>query len=180
MKKSVLAFAAVAGLGLTALAAGPAQAMGSGNPYADHQVGVSYTVYQPTYTNGLKLKSTGDMIPDAYCDAEQVLITNYGTSKGRQFSVTEGNPICRDIGNGPTVYTATIKGAKATVQAYCPPPGNGCSLKDVAKWGGHLTVIFPAVNPYPRGTQIWIETLKGHAISGNELVKIAQRMQPVG
>ncbi len=180
MKKSVLAVAATAGLALTALASGPAHAMGSGNPYADHQVGVSYTVYQPTYTNGLKLRSTGDFIPDAYCQAEQVLLTNYGTTKGRQFTVTEGNPICRDIGTGRTVLTTTIKGAKAVVEAYCPEPANNCSAKDVAKWGGHLTVIFPSVQPYPRSTQVWIETLKGHAISANELVKIAQRMQPVG
>ena len=180
MKKSVLALAASAVLGLTAFAAVPAHAMGSGNNYADHQVGVTYTVYQPTYTNGLKQTSFGNMQPDALCSAELALDTTYGGSKGRQFSITEGNPICRDIGNGRTVYTTTIKGAKAVIEAYCPEPANNCPAKDVATWGGHLSVIFPSGGNGLRPTQIWIETLKGHAIGANELVKIAQRMQPVG
>jgi hypothetical protein len=179
MKKNVLALAAAAGLTLTALAAGPAQAMGSGNNYADFQVGVSYTVYQPTYTNGLKQTAFNGDAGDAGCSAEETFDAIYGSSKGRQFSITEGNPICQDIGQGLTVYTTKIKGATATVTAYCPPPGKGCSMKDVAKYGGHLAVIFPAGNSYLRHTQVWIETLKGNSIGGNELVKIAQRMYPV-
>lgn len=179
MNKSVLALTAAAGLALTAFAAAPAQAMGSGNNYADFQVGVTYTVYQPTYTNGLKQTKFGGMEPDALCSAEQALDTTYGSPKGRQFSITEGNPICRDIGTGRTVYTTTIKGAKAVVEAYCPEPANNCTAKDVKTWGGHLSVIFPAGNSYLRPTQIWIETLKGHAVSANELVKIAKRMYPI-
>ena len=179
MKKSVLALAATAGLALTCLVAGPAQAMGSGNNYADFQVGVTYTVYQPTYTNGLKQTLFRGNAGDAGCSAEETFSAVYGSSKGRQFSITEGNPICRDIGQGLTVLTTTIKGAKATVTAYCPPPGKGCTAKDVKKWGGNIKVIFPAGNSYLRPTQIWIETLKGHAIGANELIKIAQRMYPI-
>jgi hypothetical protein len=180
MKKSVLALSTALGLALAALAAVPAHAMGSGNNYVDHQVGVTYTVYQPTYTNGLKQTSFGSMTPDAQCSAELALDASYGGSKGRRFSITEGNPICRDIGNGPTVLKTTIKGARAVIEAYCPEPTNSCSAKDVAKWGGHLSVIFPSGGKGLRPTKIWIETLKGHAIGANELVKIAQRMQPVG
>jgi hypothetical protein len=179
MKKSLLALALSTGVVLTTLAAVPAQAMGSGNNYADFQVGVSYTVYQPTYTNGLKQVSFNGDAGDAGCSAEETFDSIYGTSKGRQFSITEGNPICQDIGQGPTVYTTTIKGAKATIQAYCPPPGNGCSLKDVAKYGGHLAVIFPPGNSYLRHTQVWVETLKGSSVGGNELIKIARSMQPI-
>jgi hypothetical protein len=153
--------------------------MGSGNNYADFQVGVTYTVYQPTYTNGLKQTSFSGNAGDAYCSAEESFDTVYGSSKGRQFSITEGNPICRDIGQGRTVYTTTIKGAKASIEAYCPEPANNCSAKDVAKWGGHLSVIFPSGGNGLRPTQIWIETLKGHAVGANELVKIAQRMRPI-
>lgn len=179
MRKSVLALAVTVGLALTGVVAGPAQAMGSGNNYADFQVGVTYTVYQPTYTNGLKQTSFNGDAGDAGCSAEETFTSVYGKAKGRQFSITEGNPICQDIGQGPTVQTTMIKGAKATVVAYCPPPGKGCTAKDVAKWGGHLSVILPAGGSYLRPTQIWIETLKGHAIGANELVKIAQRMYPI-
>ena len=179
MKKKFFQIIAAAGLAFTALASAPAQAMGSGNNYADFQVGVTYTVYQPTYTNGLKQTAFNGNASDALCSAEETFAALYGSSKGRQFSITEGNPICQDIGQGPTVYTTKIKGATATVTAYCPPPGKGCSMKDVAKYGGHLAVIFPAGNSYLRHTQVWIETLKGHSIGGNELVKIAQRMYPI-
>lgn len=179
MKKSTFALAAAAGLALTALATAPAQAMGSGNNFADFQVGVSYTVYQPAYTNGLKQVSFNGDASDAGCPREATFDTVYGSSKGRQFSVTEGNPICQDIAQGPTVYTTTIKGAKATVMAYCPPYDNDCTLKDVAKYGGHLAVIFPPGNSYLRHTQVWIETLRGHSVGGNELIKIARSMQPI-
>jgi len=180
MKKSVLALTASAGLALAAFAASPAHAMGSGSNYADFQVGVTYTVYQPTYTNGLKQLSFHGDAGDASCAAEESFDSSYGSNKGRQFLITEGNPICRDIGQGRTVYTTTIKGAKATVEAYCPEPANSCSAKDVAKWGGHLSVIFPSGGNGLRPTQVWIETLKGHSIGANELVKIAQRMYPIG
>lgn len=179
MKKSVLALAAAAGLALTALIAAPAQAMGSGSNYADWQVGVTYTVYQPTYTNGLKQASFSGRAADASCAAEEYFVSTYGSTKGRQFSLFEGNPICMDLAYGPVVMTTKIKGAIASVQAYCPPPGTACSAKDVKKWGGNIKVIFPAGNSYLRPTQIWIETLKGHAIGANELIKIAQRMYPI-
>lgn len=176
MKKALLAVAAAA---TTALAlAAPAHAMGSGNSYLDMQTGVTYTVYQPTYTNGLPLKGFRNAIHDANCSAEESLLALYGKGK-RAFTVTEGNPICQDIGQGPVVYTTKIGGAKAQVQAYCPPPGNGCSMKDVSRYGGHLSVILPAANSLLRPTQVWIETIRGTAIGGNELVKIAQRMIPV-
>ncbi len=179
MKKSVLALTAAAGLALTALVAAPAQAMGSGNNYADWQVGVSYTVYQPTYTNGLKQASFGGQVADASCAAEEYFTSVYGSGKGRQFTIFEGNPICMDLGIGPVVMKTKIKGAIATIEAYCPPPGNGCTAKDVKTWGGNIKMIFPAGDSYLRPTQVWIETLKGHSIGANELVKIAQRMYPI-
>ena len=179
MKKSVLALALSTGVALTMLAAMPAHAMGSGNSYADFQVGVTYTVYQPTYTNGLKQMSFRGNAGDASCSAEESFDARYASGKKRQFTITEGNPICRDIGQGPTVFTTMIKGAKAVVEAYCPEPAINCSVKDVAKWGGHLSVIFPSGGNGLRPTQIWIETLKGQAIGANELIKIAQRMQPI-
>ena len=74
MKKSALVLVAAAGMGLSAWAAGPAQAMGSGNNYADFQVGVTYTVYQPTYTNGLKQISFNGDAGDASCAAEESFV----------------------------------------------------------------------------------------------------------
>lgn len=73
------------------MVATPAVAMGTGNPYQDHQVGVGYTVYQPSFVAGLGIQHVGR---DQMCD---------------------------HIGNGATVLATTINGAEATVGAYCDP-----------------------------------------------------------
>jgi len=172
MKKFLIAGAAIA---VSALAlAAPARAMGSGDSYVDTQVGVTYTVYEPMYTNGLPLTNFTTANFTASCQAEAVIEATYA-KKGRSFTIFEGNPICMDLGVGPTVSTTTIDGATATITAYCMP-GTRCSMKDVARYGGHLSVMLPAANSQLRPTQVWIETLKGSSVGGNELVKIAQRM----
>ena len=176
MKKALLAVAAAATT-ILALAA-PAHAMGSGDGYVDMQTGVTYTVYEPTYTNGLPQVQFGGAIVAANCSAEQVTFAKYAKGK-RAFTITEGNPICQDIGVGPQVFTTTVAGATAVVTAYCPPGARNCSMKSVSTYGGNLQVILPAANSLLRPTQVWIETLRGQSIGGNELVKIAQSMSAV-
>lgn len=159
-----------------------AQAMGTGNPYLDLQVGVTYTVYQPSFTAGLSMTRGGS---NSVCPAgtEANLSVSYGKHRGRNFTVSEGNPMCWDIGVGPTVLTTTIQGAKATVVAYCDPSSNQpCKKSDVKKYGGHLAVTLPAKGSY-KATQVWIETYGAQHgksnLSADELVKIAQSMVPV-
>lgn len=159
-----------------------AHAMGTGNPYLDLQVGVSYTVYQPSFTAGLSMTRGGS---NSVCPAgtEANLSVSYGKHRGRNFTVSEGNPMCWDIGVGPTVMTTTIQGAKATVVAYCDPSsGQPCKKSDVKKYGGHLAVTLPAKGSM-KSTQVWIETYGAQHgksnLSADELVKIAQSMAPV-
>ena len=54
---AIAAVAGVAALGIVASAV-PVQAMGTGNPYEDQQVGVTYTVYEPSYTASMKTPKT--------------------------------------------------------------------------------------------------------------------------
>lgn len=176
-----IALTAVLAAGLAAT--GPAQAMGTGNPYDDLQVGVSYTVYEPAFTAGLSMSKGGS---NAVCPpgTEANLSVSYGKHRGRNFTVSEGNPMCWDIGVGATVLTTTIQGAKATVVAYCDPSsGTACKKSDVKKYGGHLAVSLPAKGSY-RATTVWIETYGAQHgksnLSADDLVKIAQSMAPVG
>ena len=163
---------------LIAMSVPSAWAMGSGNPYVDHQVGVSYTVYQPTFTAGLKLHSVGSAIVDASCKTEQPLLVRYAGGK-REFTIAEGNPMCSDIGNGQTVATIKLGTATGTVQAYCPQPvTKSCTLASVGRYGGHVDITAPALKGL-RATRIWVETLAGHAISGQQLVRVATGMKPV-
>jgi hypothetical protein len=57
MKKSAIGSAAAA-LSVVALVS-PAQAMGSSDAYENIQVGVTYTVYEPSFTAGLKATHIG-------------------------------------------------------------------------------------------------------------------------
>ena len=168
---------AVAGLAVMGLAA-PALAMGSGNPYQDVQVGVTYTVYQPTFVAGLTAQHVGGNL-NCPAGTEQNLLATYGKKNNRQFAITEGNPMCSDIGVGAPVLTTTIDGAKATVYAYCDPQKK-CTKADVLKYGGHLTVILPAGGPGLRPTTVWVETFGKKNVSAQQLVQIAKGLKPVG
>ena len=169
-------------IGVLALTLGlvaPAQAMGSGDAYENMQVGVTYTVYEPSFTAGLKARHIGgnDLCPKG---TDQNLTAQYGKGNTRNFTITEGNPMCFDIGLGATVLRTTINGAAAFVQAYCDPASpKKCTKADVIKYGGHLEVTLPGVNGL-RPTRIWIETYGGKNLSAQQLVQIAKSLTPVG
>ena len=176
-----ITYAFGAGLAITtAFAAVPAaQAMGSGNPYVDQQVGVSYTVYQPSYTAGLRTATTLGQQPDCPKGTEQSLNVSYGAKTSLQFVVTQGNPMCADISTGPTVLTTVIMGSKATVKAYCDPAKvKACTRSDVARHGGQLSVTLPAAKGL-RKTMVWIETAGARKLTAHQLVLVARSMQPV-
>ncbi len=176
LRLRVLAIAGIAGVGL--FLAPTAQAMGTGDPYQDLQVGVSYTVYKPTFTTGLGMQQGGS---DITCPpgTEANLFVMYGKRTAKQFTVHEGNPMCSDIGQGKVVLTKRVKGIKMTVEAYCDPSAAAeCTKADVRKYGGHLQAVFPAVGGL-RTTTVWIETYGAKNLSAKELVKIAKRMKPI-
>ncbi len=171
-----IAAAAAALLGLAA--ASPAAAMGTGNPYLDTQTGVTFTVYQPTYAAGLRLQHAGG---NAVCPTgtEQNLLTVYGKRSERQFTITQGNPMCSDIGEGEVVLRTRIHGVPATVVAYCDPEqAQPCTRDDVLRRGGHLSMNLPAAAGL-RTTTLWIETFSARNLSARQLVRIARSLQPV-
>ena len=76
MKRVAIVACAAAAVSVLALAPA-AQASGSGNPYQDVQVGVGYTVYQPTYTAGLKATSVLGKDPDAGFTGDMNLLAQF-------------------------------------------------------------------------------------------------------
>jgi hypothetical protein len=156
----------------------PAQAMGSSDAFSNIQVGVTYTVYEPTFTAGLKAMHIGgnDLCPKG---TEENVTARYGKSNSRQFTISEGNPMCFDIGIGATVLTTTIGNAKVVVQAYCNPASpKKCTKADVIRHGGHLEVTLPGTAGL-RDTRIWIETYGVKNLSAQQLVNIARGLKPV-
>lgn len=155
--------------------AGTASAMGSGDSYEDLQVGVTYTVYEPSFTAGLRLQHFGSNVA---CPkgTEEPGLSIYGRASARQFTLTQGNPMCSDIGEGQVVATTMIKGAKASIVAYCDPEAT-CTKADVRRLGGHLSVQLPAAAGL-RPTTVWIETVSSKPVSANTLVRIAKGLRP--
>ena len=177
---AVLAASAALTLSMGALAAAvPASAMGSGDAYEDMQVGVTYTVYEPSYTAGLKAQHIGgnDLCPEG---TEENLVAIYGKKSKAQFTVWEGNPMCSDIGVGQKVATAKVNGATATVYAYCDPESDDpCTRRSVKEYGGHIDVTLPAGGSGLRETRVWIETFSAENLSTKELLRIARSLAPV-
>ena len=110
----------VAGAALIA-GATTAHAMGTGNPYQDHQVGVSYVVYQPTTTSGLAQTDTGG--PVCSDGSDENLVVTYGTRATTDLAIWEGNPICADPdGDGKRVAVAEPPPAAALAGSAVEPP----------------------------------------------------------
>lgn len=159
------------------LSAPAAQAMGTGDPYLDTQVGVTYTVYKPSFTAGLGMQQGGR---DITCPpgTEANLFVSYGKRSAQQFTVHEGNPMCSDIGQGEVVLKKKVNGIRMIVEAYCDPSSNApCTRADVRTFGGHLQATFPATAGL-RPTTVWIETYSAKNLSAKQLIRIARSMKP--
>lgn len=165
------------------LAQVPAAAMGSGDPYVDMQAGVTYTVYEPAATLGLRLASEAIGQPCAPGDGEERIGAEYGTRNGRNFSVNEGRPICADIGgDGKVVATYRVGSARARLEVYCDPANptqwRQCDARDVTRFGGNLSFRLPAATGL-RATDIVIETLGARPLAVRELLQVARSLAPV-
>lgn len=174
---TTLACVAAAGIAV----ASPAQAMGSGNPYEDLQVGVTYTVYQPGFTAALKIHHTGNTLP---CSdgSDENLVAEYGNQRTRGLSIIEGKPICSDAGEAKTVATVRVNGAKATVRVFCDPSNDAewttCSRSDMATYGGYLSVTLPGQGSL-RATDVIVTTSGTRPLSARKLIKVARGLTPV-
>jgi hypothetical protein len=181
MKKSIVAVA-LSGLVLTGVVAlAPAASAHSVDPqYSKMQTGVTYTVYSPTNTLGHRLTGT---IGTDWCGKgsgdEQNIDAVYKSTSKSQFSVSEGNPICFDFAVSQQVGTATVLGAKATLNAYCDPASTDpCTRKDIHKMGGNLRVTLPAGKGL-RPTDIVIETIGKNPLSYQQLITVAKSLMAV-
>ncbi len=155
-------------------------AMGSGDDYEDYQVGVGYTVYEPSNTANLQLTNFAGR---SGCPAgiEAPFIATYGKKSGARFTIEEGNPMCVDIAVGAAVYSFKVNGKKAQIYAYCDPSViTKCTKDDVAKYGGHVAVTLPKGDGL-RSTLVRIETWGGKKfLTWQQLVAVTQSLAPVG
>jgi hypothetical protein len=132
-RRAIAAAAVVAALVTAAGAlAGAAQAP---NQWDHAQVGLTYPVYEPTATLGLRLAKFA-LLPCTPGQDESVFAEYGNAYKGRNFgrvrgfSIGEGYPtICANAGIAKHVGTRTVNGARVRVSVYCDPTER-CTLAD--------------------------------------------------
>ncbi len=167
---------ALAGL----LSANTARAMGTDNVFDDLQVGVTYTVYEPTSTASLKL--TGNIGSPCADGSDENVDAAYGNIDIAFLTITEGNPICVEpAGDGKIVGHVVIQGRRATVVAFCdftkPAQWRDCNARDIVRTGGSITVTLPATKGL-RATKVAIVTEGATPLTYAQLLRVARGLAP--
>lgn len=147
---TLLAAVVVAGLATPVVAAeGP-------NAYESAQVGLTYTVYEPTRTLGLP--RSGFELNGCAPGRDEQINADYGREgRGRWIQVNQSQQGCQDgpDGVGPTA-TFTVRGATATVMGDCPGQASTCTkaTRAGARRGAYTTVTLPSAGDGLSGTYV--------------------------
>ena len=156
-----------------------AHAMGSGDKFQDAQTGLSYIVYKPSDTAGLKLTSV--KLIDCGMGREQWVAVKYGSGKKflEIFQNMSGKP-CSDPGLSKKLANVKVNSATSQVHVYCDPSKpevyRKCTSSDIAKVGGYL--MFTATNKLNmKATQIQVQGVGG--ITYQQLLKVAKSLKPM-
>jgi hypothetical protein len=154
--------------------------MGTDNAYDAVQVGVTYTVYDPAYTAGLKLD--GDIEGPCFDGSDENVNASYGTFPQSHLSITEGRPICVEpLGDGKIVGHVTVHGRRAEVRVNCDfsntQQWRNCSLADMTQYGGQLSVTLPGIGGR-RATSVFLMTEGTKPLSATQLIKVARGLTP--
>jgi hypothetical protein len=123
-------------------------AIGAEGPdaYESAQVGLTYSVYQPTRTLGLA--RSGFELNGCAPGRDEQINADYGREgRGRWIQLNQSQKGCQDgpDGVGPTA-TFTVRGAAATVMGDCPGQASTCSkaTRAGAQRGAYTTVTLPS------------------------------------
>jgi hypothetical protein len=174
MKRALSALAVVLALVLTAPVFGSGSGHKSGSPskWENIQVGISYRLYRPGKTLGVKLKTLKTI--NCGTGKEPWVAATYGT-RARGFDLYEGHPICSDPGESTRVGNPTVRGAKAYLGVYCPPTKT-CTKAQGVKNGFLLQWKAKPSKPYKKNTTLQINTAH---LTLAQLMKIATGLKKV-
>ncbi len=158
-----------------------ALAMGSGDKFSDAQTGLTYSVYKPSNTLGLKASKFS--LLDCSPGKESWIFVQYGgTKRYLQIMETMGGVKCSDPGLSKYLRVALINGIKAKVYAYCDPTQisaaalKKCGVNDIARLGGYLIFTTKAVKPF-KGTEIQVQGMGG--ITYSQLLSVAKSLKTI-
>ena len=159
----------------------PATAVAASDKFSDSQTTLSYSVYKPSNTLGLKTSkfSLLQCLPD---EQDWLFVQYGGTVRYLQIMQTMGGVKCSDPGLSKYLRAALVNGNKAKVYAYCDPTQMSlaaykrCGIEDIGRVGGYLIYTTKAVKPYAP-TEIQVQGIGG--ITYAQLVAVAKSLKTV-
>ena len=159
----------------------PAIAVAASDKFSDSQTTLSYSVYKPSNTLGLKTSkfSLLQCLPD---EQDWLFVQYGGTVRYLQIMQTMGGVKCSDPGLSKYLRAALVNGNKAKVYAYCDPTQMSlaaykrCGIEDIGRVGGYLIYTTKAVKPYAP-TEIQVQGFGG--ITYAQLVAVAKSLKTV-
>ena len=159
----------------------PATAMGATDKFSDSQTGLTYSVYKPSNTLGLK--TTKFSLLTCQPGQEDWVFVQYGgTKRYLQIMQTMGGARCSDPGLSKYLRAALVNGNKAKVFAYCDPSQiseaayKRCGTEDIARVGGYLIYTTKALKGF-EATEIQVQGIGG--ITYAQLVSVAKSLKTV-
>ena len=159
----------------------PATAVAASDKFSDSQTTLSYSVYKPSNTLGLKTSkfSLLQCLPD---EQDWLFVQYGGTVRYSQIMQTMGGVKCSDPGLSKYLRAALVNGNKAKVYAYCDPTQMSlaaykrCGIEDIGRVGGYLIYTTKALKGF-EATEIQVQGIGG--ITYAQLVAVAKSLKTV-
>jgi len=164
---------------LALLFMGPA--MGATDRFADSQTGLTYSVYKPSNTLGLKTTKFS-LLPCQPGQEDWIFVQYGGTKRYLQIMQTMGGAKCSNPGLSKYLRAALVNGNKAKVYAYCDPTQMSeaaykrCGTEDIARVGGYLIYTTKALKGF-EATEIQVQGIGG--ITYTQLISVAKSLKTV-
>jgi len=169
-------FAIIAAL---AISTSGAHAMFLGDYFQNAQTRLSYVVYKPSDTVGLKL--TSFKMLECGAGLEQWIAMKYGSGKRfiEIYQNMSGKP-CSDPGISKKLASTKVNKLTSQVRVYCDPSKptvyQKCTTAEIAKVGGYL--MFTATNKVNmKATQIQVQGAGG--VTYKQLLTVAKSLKPM-
>ena len=164
---------------LALLVMGPA--MGASDRFADSQTGLSYSVYKPSNTLGLKTTKFS-LLACQPGEQDWIFVQYGGTVRYLQIMQTMAGVTCSNPGLSKYLKTVLVNGIKAKVYAYCDPSQMSvaaykrCGIEDIGRVGGYLMFTTKPVKGLS-ATEIQVQGIGG--ITYAQLVAVAKSLKTV-
>ena len=156
-------------------------AMGASDRFADSQTGLTYSVYKPSNTLGLKTTKFS-LLACQPGEQDWIFVQYGGTVRYLQIMQTMAGVTCSNPGLSKYLKTVLVNGIKAKVYAYCDPSQMSvaaykrCGIEDIGRVGGYLMFTTKPLKELS-ATEIQVQGIGG--ITYAQLVAVAKGLKTV-